>query len=755
MRKFLTAIVAGILATLIASHAVAAEGRQKVIRYLTFETSYQQIALLRKIIAAFEERNPDIKVKLEATADASRIFMTDAAAGTPPDVMYIGTEFLAQLTPKHIVEPLDEFVPRDGVDMGIYYPETVKALTFDGKLYAMPIHFSTDCLFYNQDLFDKAGVAYPDDSWTWETYRDAATTLTEKLNAKGERKEVFGCLPPDSLVAMATYGAQLFNEDGTVCTANSPEAVNAFKYCLSLIGKQAPSTGQAMDTNDMQLFLNQKLAMYVGRTWQLPRFLETMPGIRWDVAPIPIGTRRACVFAVGGNCIARASRNLEAAWRFAKFYSSLEGQSLMGMQKNCAPAIRQLALSEEHFLDGPPENMRVFLDAVPNATRPIPDKAWQSEFASRVWFPNLKNAKVGKITPEQALATIETQGNLMLKQYAEEEQENACVPADADSTAFLTRFMAVLIGVGLVTLVVIAGRNRRYWEGYGFIGLWLVGFVVFTVGPVLASLYLSFCRYDLFAPPRWVGLGNLAELFTDPLFGRSLANTLYFCALTVPLGLVFSLGLAVLLNNRIRGIYTFRVIYYLPALTSGVAISLLWRWIFNPELGLFNSLLGFVGLKGPDWLTSPGWAMPAIIIMSVWGALGGPMLIYLAGLQGIPSQLYEAADIDGASRWQKFRNVTIPMLTPAIFFNLIMAIIGSFQVFTTVYVMTKNTAASMEPGGPANATMVYVLYLYQTGFRYLYMGKACAMAWILFLIILGLTMLNARFSKKWVNYDQV
>jgi multiple sugar transport system permease protein len=319
--------------------------------------------------------------------------------------------------------------------------------------------------------------------------------------------------------------------------------------------------------------------------------------------------------------------------------------------------------------------------------------------------------------------------------------------------------MLVLIAAGIAALVVFAGRNRRYWEGYGFIGLWLVGFVLFTVGPVLASLYLSFCSYDLFTPPRWTGFANLAELstelFTGGLFKDSLANTLYFAAFTVPLSLVFSLGLAVLLNNKVRGIYAFRVIYYLPALTSGVAISLLWRWIFNPELGLFNSFLGFVGIKGPEWLTSVYWAMPAIIIMSVWGALGGPMLIYLAGLQGIPSQLYEAADIDGASRWQKFLNVTIPMLTPSIFFNLIMAIIGSFQVFTTVYVMTKNTAASMEPGGPANATMVYVLYLYQTGFRYLYMGKACAMAWILFLIILGLTMLNSYFSKKWVHYDQV
>ncbi len=724
-----------------------------MIRYLTYETSYQQVALLRKIIAAFEERNPGIRVQLEATADATRIFLTDAAAGTPPDVMYTGTEFLAQLVEKRIVQPLDERVTSDGVDLGIYYPQTVKALEFNDKLYAIPIHFSTDCLFYNKRLFDKAGVPYPDESWTWQTYADAATTLGERLNGKG-RKEVFGCLMPDPLLTMATYGARIFNEDGTRCTANSPEALKAFEFCLSLLGKQAPSHAQAMDTNDMQLFLNQKLAMYIGRTWQLPRFLETMKDIPWDVAPVPKGSVRACIFAVGGNCVARGSRHLDAAWAFTKFFSSIEGQKLMGAQKNCVPAIVSLATDKTRFLGSPPDSMHVFLDAVQYAARPIPDLAWQSEFAYRIWFPSLEMAKVNKMTPLAALQSIQDRGNDLVAQYAEEAKARAEVPTDADSTSFLINIMGALVLAGVVALAFIARANRRYWEGYAFVGLWLAGFVFFSLGPVLASLYLSFCKYDLLTPPRWVGLNNLAELFTDPIFGRSLANTLYYCVFTVPLGLIGSLGLAMLLNNKLRGIYTFRVIYYLPALTSGVAISLLWRWIFNPELGLFNSFLGFFGVKGPDWLTSTTWAMPAIIIMSVWGSLGGPMLIYLAGLQGIPNQLYEAADIDGASRWQKFRNVTIPMLSPSIFFNLIMAIIGSFQVFTTVFVMTSNTATSMEPGGPANSTMVYVLYLYQTGFRYLYMGKACAMAWILFLIILGLTMLNSYLSKKWVNYDQ-
>jgi multiple sugar transport system permease protein len=741
-----------------------AHAERTPIRYLTFETSYQQVDLLRKMIAEFERQNPDIKVNLEATPDATRIFMTDAAAGTPPDVMYIGPENLGQLVEKRIVQPLDPLVARDNVDMSIYYPQTVEALNFDGSLYAMPIHYSTDNIFYNKDLFDRAGVPYPDETWDWETYRDAATTLTEKLNSPG-RKDIYGCLTVDQLLMLASYGVQVWDQETSSITVNTPAAVAALKYTTDLMGKQAPSTAQAMDTNDMQLFMNSKVAMYIGRTWQLPRFMETMGDIRWDVAPVPIGPAgRACIFAVGGNCIAKASKHPEEAWRFAKFYTSVEGQKFMGLQKNCVPAIKELSTDPTYFLSAPPDNIGMYLKAVEYAKIPFPNRSWQNEFQRNVWFPNLALIKLGRLSIEQALKNIDKDGNELIVAYRADQAQFAMIDEGTDSTVFILRLMYVLMALGLVTILVVARSNRRYWEGYAFVGVWIIGFIAFMLGPVIASLYLSFCRYDLLTPPRWVGMANFIELMSDEIFLRSLINTIYFAAVQVPLSLGFALLLAVMLNNKLKGIYTFRAIYYLPALTSGVAIALLWRWIFNPELGLFNSILRFFqvdrllavfGVGMPEWLVSPTWAMPSIIIMSIWGGMGASMLIYLAGLQGIPDQLYEAADIDGASKWQKFRNVTIPMLSPSIFFNLIMAVIGSFQVFTTVFVMTSNTAASQEPGGPANSTMVYVLYLYMKGFRDLYMGKACAMAWILFVIILALTLLNTHFSKKWVHYDQV
>ncbi|AXA36870.1 MAG: extracellular solute-binding protein [Candidatus Hydrogenedentota bacterium] len=735
-----------------AGQSPAAEKVQ--LRYLSWETSYEQIVLVKKIIAAFEAQHPNIKIQLEATTEAPRIFLTDAAAGTPADVMYITNEFLPRLVDKQILLPLDDFITSDGVDLGMFLPRTVDFMRLDGKLYAYPIHFSTDALFYNKKLFDERGVPYPDESWTWETFRDAATSLTVDRNGDGN-PEVFGCLTVESQVLMASFGARVFDEQTNRFVEPPPrEAIEAVRFNLSLLGKQAPTAAQAMDTTDMQMFANDRLAMFLGRTWQLPQIAKTMRS-PWDVAPIPKGRQRFCILAVGGNCIAAGSRHPREAWEFVKFYSSLEGQKLLGLQKNCTPALRELALSKDYFLSPPPEHIRVFVDAIDYAGQVLPDRIWAREFFSSIWQPTLERLRVdSKITPEQALADIARQGNLLIDKYAQEKAEEESATRDAHPTDFLIRFMLALMILGALAIAWLARSNRRYWEGYLFIGLWLIGFVLFTLGPVLASLYLSFCRYDLLSPPRWIGLANILDLIHDPLFWKSLGNTLYYCVFTVPATLILSLFLAMLLNTRVPGTYTFRAIYYLPALTAGVAISLLWRWIYNPQLGLMNTFLGYLGIQGPEWLGSPTWAMPAIIIMSVWGGLGGPMLIYLAGLQGIPQQLYEAAAIDGASRWQAFRHVTLPMLSPSIFFNLIMAIIGSFQVFTTVFVMTANTAASAEPGGPANSTMVYVLYLYQTGFRYLAMGKACAMAWILFLIILGLTLWNYRMSQRWVHYDQ-
>ncbi len=287
-----------------------------------------------------------------------------------------------------------------------------------------------------------------------------------------------------------------------------------------------------------------------------------------------------------------------------------------------------------------------------------------------------------------------------------------------------------------------ARRDLR--NGLLFTSPWLVGLLVFTIYPIIASMYFSFTDYSVLKAPRWIGLANYIELFTgDKLFPRSLVNTLYYAAFSLPLGLVGSVLLALMLNKKLTGMSIYRTIFYLPNVVPTVAMSVLWIWLFNPNYGLFNNILTGLGLQGVPWLTSPEWSKPSLILMGIWG-LGGSMVIYLAGLQDIPQHLYEAADLDGANSWQKTLHVTLPMLTPTIFFNLVMGLISVFSYFTQAFIMTN--------GGPLDSTLFYMLYLYRNAFMYFKMGYASAQAWVLFVIVVSLTLVVFKSSGGWVYY---
>lgn len=289
-------------------------------------------------------------------------------------------------------------------------------------------------------------------------------------------------------------------------------------------------------------------------------------------------------------------------------------------------------------------------------------------------------------------------------------------------------------------------------KGYGFILPWLLGFILLTAGPMAYSLYLSFTASNLLSPPQWVGLENFQRmLFEDPLFYRSLLNTAIYAGLSVPLGLIVSIGLALLLNAPVRGIGFFRTLFFFPSVTNMVAVAVLWMWIFNPEFGLLNTSLRMIGIEGPFWLQSDLWAKPALVLMSLW-TVGGQMIIFLAALQGVPSDMLEAAALDGAGRRRRFFAVTLPLISPAIFFNLIMGMIGAFQVFTQVFVMTGGVQPGSE-GGPNNATLFIVLYIYKKAFQEFDMGYASAMSWALFVIILAMTSLAWRLSRHRVHYS--
>ncbi|MGE3268003.1 MAG: carbohydrate ABC transporter permease [Chloroflexota bacterium] len=288
--------------------------------------------------------------------------------------------------------------------------------------------------------------------------------------------------------------------------------------------------------------------------------------------------------------------------------------------------------------------------------------------------------------------------------------------------------------------------RRKALEGYLFISPFLLGFLIFTAYPLVMSFYLSFTNYNIISSPVWTGFDNYYRaFFVDDLFWSSLARTGRYALMVVPLGIICSLLAAMLLNQGLPGTTIFRTIFFLPSITPVIASVLIWLWILQPSIGVLNYLLSLVGIQGPAWVQSTTWAMPSLVMLSLWNTAGGSrMIVFLAGLQGVPQELYEAAHIDGANAWQRFINVTVPMISPTIFFNLVISVIGALSVFSVAYIGTQ--------GGPAYATYFYVYHLFTTAFQYQLMGYASALAWVFLLIVLALTVVQFNLQSRWVYY---
>jgi multiple sugar transport system permease protein len=306
----------------------------------------------------------------------------------------------------------------------------------------------------------------------------------------------------------------------------------------------------------------------------------------------------------------------------------------------------------------------------------------------------------------------------------------------------------------------LSGRRarRKFFWGLFFISPWIVGFIAFTAFPMGSSLYYSLTNYTVLeSVTKFLGLHNYAHMFKDHFFWTALYNTAYLAVFFVPLDILIGIGIAVLLNAKVRGQAAFRTLAYLPTIVPAVASAILWLWLLNPLYGVINGLLSSVGINGPGWLASPIWSKPAYVMMSLWQALGNTMLIFLAGLQGVPRYLIDSAKLDGAGPWLRFRHVTLPMISPMIFFNTVLGIIGSFTYFTQAYVITSSAGihGSNQLGAPLNSALFYVLYIYQVGFNYGNMGYASGLAWILFIIIMLLTLVLFRSSGRWVYYESV
>lgn len=761
-----------------------ADGSPPITLRFRYWGDFKEIGIIHKTIQAFERDHPGVTVhdeRLPAGDEYSQKLLVEQAAGLTPDVIFCGTGNYAGFAERGVMADLTPYVQHDpSVKLAEYYPEVVQALQQNGKLYALPRDIAPEGLvYYNKTLFDKAHMPYPNGSWSWDytphpergmkDFLTVAQKLTQHSSTYG--RTVFGYGAGDNSFTMNNFvfssGAAFVDktQGPTKLLYSDPRVVKAIQLTQDLASKYnvSPSAvdlaSSGVQSHD--LFAQGKIAMYVTGIWEVPRFRTEIKDFSWDIAAFPAGPTGLHGVASGGSGygMAATSAHKKEAWELVKYLAGPVGLSNLAQSGLAQPAIGRLANSSLWLDNAAPHNRKLTIEEVPYGHFDVASPVWPEITA--IINPKLQLVWNGTLNAQQAVDAFQGPAQAKLDSLNHPPYHPAL------NWGWGGLAMALLV-LGLIGWVwqgarsdIKAGKVSASREetraGFAFVSPWLVGTVIFLLGPMLVSLLLAFSSWDMISPAKWVGGGNFAEMSHDDRFWKSLTVTLLYTVFSVPIGVAGSLGLALLLNTKIKGQSIFRTLYYLPAVASAVAASLIWLRLFNPESGLLNyglsvlhlnGAMGALGLTDPvkgyvNWLGSEKTALGSLVVMSLWG-IGGGMVIYLAGLQGIPQSYYEAAELDGANVWQKFKHVTLPLLTPTIFFTLIIGIIASFQTFTQGFVMTQ--------GGPNNATLFYALYLYQSAFQFLKMGYASALAWVLFLIILVFTALQMKMSG-WVHYE--
>lgn len=730
--------------------------------------------IIRRLVEDFEQlpENRNIKVKRINMGQAAAVrtkLQTMFAAGDPPDVFYLGLENVSDLAMKNQLADLEKLIAEDRaagtptVDLDDFFPATVRCFRVDpetgqvgvGKLVGLPKDFTTVGFYYNRDLFRRAGLPEPPiTGWTWEEFIEAARVIGRLPNCYGAD---FVTWEQMVRIYLWTHGID-FAAPGWAPPFHFNDPV--LQDALSRLQNWFHGEKRTLLSAKTQIETLQEpfLAGNVGMAgpfgkWKVPVY-RNIESFDWDLAPLPhVKGRppRNGVFTVAWG-IARVTPHRKEAWRFVKYLMSERGQRLMSRAGLAIPVLRNVAEEAVRAdASAKPRNAHLFLEAadVADPTDYPPDPEWQQQLRVRVE----EIFKLGRPVA-RAMQRVEREWTENLRRQDVAKKD---VPI-----RWSTLLAAGGVPIGMLVAVAILFWWRRRprglafreeLAGLGMISPWVIGFLAFTAFSIGLSLVLSFARWSSLTTldhAKFVGWDNFRSLFSrDETFYLSLKATAWYALLAVPSGQIAALIAAMLMNQALRTIGVFRAIWYLPSVLAGVGVAVMWKWVFHHEHGMLKLLLDPIlptGWHSPAWFEKDAetWGVPAFAIVNLW-AIGGTMMIYLAGLKGIPRDLYEAAEIDGASRWRKFLNVTLPMLSPVLFFNFIIAIIASFQIFTQAYVMTG--------GGPGHATRFYVVYLYNQAFDFHEMGYASALAWLLLIIVLALTALVMKGTKRFVYYE--
>jgi multiple sugar transport system permease protein len=754
-------------------------------------------------VAEFMRRNPDIEVSLLSMGAGSmnpQKLMTSIVGRVPPDVIHQDRFTIGDWASRDTFMALDPFIAQetgeDAIKAENYYPAAWNEAVYKGKVYAVPTGIDDRLLFYNKALFREAGLDPNRPPQTWDELKDYAEKLT-KLNPDGTYARI-GFIPNYGNSWLYLYAFQntpnptvFLSPDGRKATLSDRENVEALQYMVdvydTLGGYEKVNIFQSgFQGNEQDPFYTGKVGMVINGSWVVPGIARYAPGLDFDVAPAPVPSARLrgegkfagsdkFITWTGGFSFAIpvGARHPEQAWRFIRFMSSPEAALLAGKAQKAyneskgRPFVFSLSANKRVnaalLQEFPPLNQNLvraqtaFIDMLPYARyRPV------TFVGQSLWDAHVRafdRAVTHTQTPQAALSE---QNALVQKEldkaYAREQLPLLPLGVPVAITVTLGvlglafAFLRVRKAVGKSTMA-----KREAIAGYTMIAPWLFGFLLLTAGPIIASILFAFCDYDVLHAPRWVGGANFQTLFTDDreLLTKALGNAAYLSLIGIPLGMTTGLAIAMLLNTRVKGMNYYRTAFYIPSIVPAIASAVLWAWILagDPNKGLLNALwrstlTDWFGMQPPGWFQSAEWAKPGLIVQGLWGA-GGGMILWLAGLQGVPQNLYEAAEIDGASGWSRFRHVTLPMLSPYIFFNLIMGSIGALQEFDRVYVLSGGTGGA----GPLDSMLVPVLYLFNNAFRYFKMGYASAIAWVVFLIILILTLVQWQAQKYWVHYE--
>ncbi len=785
-------LAAGVAALLLSQLCFA---DRTTIRFAT-PSGGENLKLINRQVKEFEALHPEIEVKVEPIVDNfENKLLAEYAANVAPDCAVFSANRMVGFATRGVLKPLNDFADLGSsqVDLKGRYPNIVAALTVDGKLYALPRDVACSAIiYYNKRLFREAGIPYPDGSWTWDTRvrpelreKDFVWTLQQLTRTKpGDAAPYqFGLAAAWPQLWMETLlissNVRMWDNDArpTRLYLDDPKVIDVFQFAADVLNRYhwMPSN------NDVSLgagstmqdeFRKGRIAMLQSGAWEI-RDMRLKTKEEWDIAPFPRFAHADAPYLPGeggGLGILSTSAHPKETWEWIKWYCGVPGLTEIAQSGETQPSIRALALEPGVWLSAAgdkrqPEHLAITDGlALRVYNRQIP-----------LWFSggvmdDLQGSYYGVLSGEKSAKEALT------KLQNDEPAKLALALRRANTTPYPFT-LALAVGVVIVAALVFwifkpdfkkrlsrteKAENR---SAYLFLIPWFCGLAL-TIGPMIYSLLLSFADSDMIQTPTWRGIGNYADLLNphvDDTLWISLRQTFIFAGLSVPIGVASALALAMLLNQKVKGIPLFRSLYYLPSLASAVAMSLIWMRLFDKDQGIINAFLygadgksGFLHL-GPllsnligtpgqaiNWFGNTKTVIPAFIIMGLWGA-GGGTIIFLGGLQGIPTSYHEAATLDGAGPVRRFWRVTLPLLTPYVFFSLITGLIGALQVFGQAFVITS--------GGPDRATSFMVVWLYNEAFGKLKMGYASAIAWILFVVILLFTVFQLGVARRWVFYE--